>query len=902
MQVKLIRPLCMQGRAFGILLMLFLACWSYASTATEIPECPPATQAEALKLRQEVEDLKQREQWDKAAIRARCLVKVARQLFGPIHATTVNLERDLASILRAAGHPEDAALIEQQIELAVGTAGGIPDTAGLNLLIVKSKSLLDRGDVEGAGEVCRQARHQAAVLGLERSLAFAAILNECGRVYEAFGNYPMAEQRYTEAAELARELDGPNSKQRLPPLNNLGLLYWKKDEPSRALRPLQEVIEIDGKNNPDSIPTMVNLGLILAALGREDDARAEYLAAEEITKQTYGMSHPYLTAIYDNLAAQAWRIGRLEEAVDWQVRANAVSEHNVRSVLTLGSERQKLAYMASFVDATNASISLGLLAPAANLRASQMALETVLQRKGRVLDVMAESFSAVRASASAKDQQLFNTWQQTNAQYSTLLFRGPEQMPIEEYRALLDKLKGKLQGLETQLGERSPAFRHQAETVTLEYVQRAIPTDAVLVEYFRYKPYQPKAKKHASRWGAARYVVYVLKRQGAPVAIDMGEAKPIEAAAEAFRRSVAERRSNVRERARDLDALTLGKVRPLLGDSSALLISPDGALTLVPFAALVDERGQYLVERYRLSYLTSGRDLVRVAAEAPKREAPLILGDAAFGGAFGSTGARGEGKRAADMGTLRFGPLPATAQEVRAIGGILGLPANSILTKEAATEGAVKAVKGPRILHLATHGFFLPDLPETPVPDVLTPRPPATAHRLDDPLLRSGLALSGFNRRQEAKDANDGVLTALEVAGLDLWGTEVVALSACETGVGEVRVGEGVFGLRRALVLAGAQSQLMTLWQVADDPTKDLMVSWYSQLQQGVGRAEALHQAQLAALRGEALPVTNTRLRGVKLVGEAEQAADPSLAGSRHPYYWASFILSGATGPISALR
>ena len=834
MRVKFIRPSCMQCRALGILLMLLFGCQSYASTATDTAECPSATQAEALKLRKEVENLKQSGQWDEAAIRARCLVKVAIQLFGPKHATTVNLKRDLASILRSAGHPEDAALIERQIELAVGTADSMPDTSVLNLLIVKSKSLLDRGDVKGAGDVCREARRRAADRDLERSLPFVAVLNECGRVYEAFGNYPMAEQRYTEAAELARELDGPNSKQRLAPLNNLGLLFWKIGEPSRALMPLQEVINIDGKNNPDSIPTMVNLGVTFEALEREEEARAEYLAAEELTKQIYGMKHPYLINIYTNLGAQAWRRGRIDEAVDWHIQANVVSEYNVRSILTLGVERQKLAYMASFVGDSHASVTLGLLAPAANQRGWQMALETVLQRKGRVLDVMAES----------------------------------------------------------------PAFRHQTETVTLEGVQRAIPAGAVLVEYFRYRPWQPKAKNLSSRWGVARYVVFLLKRQGALVAKDLGEAAPIEAAAEAFRRSLAERRNDVRQRARDLDALILGKVRPLLADASALLISPDGALNLVPFAALVDQSGQYLIESCPLSYLTSGRDLLRRSTEASSREAPLILGNPDFGGSFGSADRRGERKRAADMETMSFGPLPGTAKEVKAIGAILGLPAKRILTKEAASEGTVKAVRGPRILHLATHGFFLPDLPEVPLSSALTPTPRSTAQRLEDPLLRSGLALSGFNRRQEAKDANDGVLTALEVTGLDLWGTEVVALSACETGVGEVRSGEGVFGLRRALVLAGSQSQLMTLWQVADEPTQQLMVSWYSQLKQGVGRAEALYQAQLAALRGEALPVTNTRLRGVKLADIPGQANDPSLAGTLHPYYWASFILSGVTGPI----
>jgi CHAT domain-containing protein/tetratricopeptide (TPR) repeat protein len=882
--------------------MLFLAYVSYASAATETAQCPPATQAEAIKLRAEVEDLKQGKQWNEAATRARCLVEVARQLFGPSHATTINLERDLASILRTAGRAEEAVLIEQQIRHTEGTAAGTSDTTGLELFVVRSKSLLERGDAKGAGDVCRQARDQAANRRLERSLVFALVLNECGRAYEASGDDLMAEQRYTEAAELARELGGPNSRHRAPPLNNLGLLYWKKDEPSRALGPLREALEIDGKNNPESIPTMIDLGLVLARLGREDEARGQYIAAEELTKRTYGVSHSHLISIYYNLGAQAWRNGRLDEAVDWHLRANTVIEENARSVLTLGSEQQKLDYMRQFEGDTYASISLGLALSRGSLRASRMALQTVLQRKGRVLDVMAENFSAARSSASVEDQQLFNAWQQTNAQYFTLLSRGPEQMSIVKYQALLDTVKGKLQELETRLGGRSPAFRNQAKTVTLEGVQRAIPADAVLLEYARYKLYQPNAKNNASRWGAARYVVYLLRGHGAPVAVDIGEAGPIEVAAEALRLSVSGRRSDVRQRARELDALILGKIRRLLGNASALLISPDGALNLVPFAALVDENGHYLIERYRLSYVTSGRDLVRQSTGTSSREPPLILGDAAFGGAFGSPDARGEGKRATDMGTLRFGPLPGTAREVQAIGQILRLSPDRILTREAASEAAVKAVKGPRILHLATHGFFLPDLPEAPTPDLSAPRAPAMGGNRADPLLRSGVALSGFNRRAEARSANDGVLTALEVVGLDLWGTEVVALSACDTAVGEVRAGEGVFGLRRALVLAGAESQLMTLWQVADEPTKDLMVSWYSQLQQRVGRMEALYQAQLAALRGKALPVTNTLLRGVKALEEPGEPADPGIAGARHPYYWASFILSGATGPISASK
>ena len=137
---------------------------------------------------------------------------------------------------------------------------------------------------------------------------------------------------------------------------------------------------------------------------------------------------------------------------------------------------------------------------------------------------------------------------------------------------------------------------------------------------------------------------------------------------------------------------------------------------------------------------------------------------------------------------------------------------------------------------------------------------------IENPLLRSGLALAGANRRQGG-DGEDGILTALEAAGLDLWGTKLVVLSACETGVGEIKNGEGVYGLRRALVTAGAESQVMSLWQVSDSATRDLMIGYYKRLQAGEGRNEALRHVQLGMLGSQDL---------------------------RHPFYWAAFIQSGA--------
>jgi CHAT domain-containing protein len=191
------------------------------------------------------------------------------------------------------------------------------------------------------------------------------------------------------------------------------------------------------------------------------------------------------------------------------------------------------------------------------------------------------------------------------------------------------------------------------------------------------------------------------------------------------------------------------------------------------------------------------------------------------------------------------------------------LPDAVLITGAQATETALKQTRGPRVLHIATHGFFLEDLNAASGTG-------ATRSRLtENPMLRSGLAFAGVNNLRSGVD--DGVLTALEAAALDLNGTKLVILSACETGVGEVQNGEGVFGLRRAFVVAGAETIVMSLWPVADQATKDLMIAYYRRLSEGESRTQALRQAQLELLQDES---------------------------RSHPFYWAGFITSGQGGPL----
>jgi CHAT domain-containing protein len=212
-----------------------------------------------------------------------------------------------------------------------------------------------------------------------------------------------------------------------------------------------------------------------------------------------------------------------------------------------------------------------------------------------------------------------------------------------------------------------------------------------------------------------------------------------------------------------------------------------------------------------------------------------------------------------DLSQLYFAQLGGTAQEARSIQ--LLFPDASLLSGPQATEAALKRTVGPRVLHIATHGFFLGE----PATVNSATRGINATPQIANPLLRSGLAFSGANLRRG--DSNeDGILTALEASGLNLWGTKLVVLSACDTGVGEVRNGEGVYGLRRAFVLAGAESLVMSLWPISDYTTRTLMTNYYRNLKQGMGRGEALRQVQLGMLK-----------------------RNPNL----HPFYWANFIQSG---------
>jgi CHAT domain-containing protein len=345
--------------------------------------------------------------------------------------------------------------------------------------------------------------------------------------------------------------------------------------------------------------------------------------------------------------------------------------------------------------------------------------------------------------------------------------------------------------------------------------------------------------------------------------------------------------------AHDLYRQVFAPIQRELGSAKEIFVAPDGNLNLLPFEVLQGPDGKFLIEDYTFYYLGSGRDLLGFGTSQTTGGKALLIGDPSFDlGAeekastlrqLAMTAGTDDAvaKRSTDLRGFQFAPLPGTRQEVQAIHALLGVDKADLFTDKAALEEVLRQHGTPRILHLATHGFFLSDQDIASLRDDdrgmrqlgLGPALPARVGKIENPLIRSGIALAGANRALATSDLgqSDGLVTAEKILGLRLRGTDLVVLSACETGLGDVKNGEGVFGLRRAFTQAGAKSLVMSMWAVPDQETQELMVRFYENMLSGeLNRAQALRQAALAQM-----PVIKARY------------------GAAHPSYWGAFVFLG---------
>jgi CHAT domain-containing protein len=676
-------------------------------------------------------------------------------------------------------------------------------------------------------------------------------------------------ERLLNAAIRESELQPPRSQ--VSNLNNyFGLvdLYRQQKRYKEALNVLDRIARIQDQSWGENFSnnSLWSRARILIEAGDYRGAHKSFTTLLKGRKKIYGARHPNVGFALEGLTRSAMGLGRGHEAFKRLKLSLDMMEEEIQRNLAIGNEADNRAFIASKAYQVDLALSLHQIHLPQHRGAARLAMETLLRRKARALDAAVDTRAALRSKLNGEARKRFDRLTVLRARLAHLVVSGPKTVEPGAFPKKVNALQEKIRQAEMTLRRSSHAFKNHQSMVSFEAVQKAIPADASLVEFVVMRPFDSKAMNTRH---PARYMAYVLSRESeSPKAFDLGEASVIDAQIGRFRRQLSSSESiGIEEEAQRTYKLLFKQLEAEVSGKKQLILSPDGALNLLPFGALMNEQGQYLIRGQTVTYVTSGRDLLRSSVGVQGASKTTIFADPTFEKLDPNKKSSHRGSRSVDFGSMRWSSLPATGKEAEALEKII--KGAVVYRGVEATEERMKALRSPQILHVATHGFFLKPTQSqrtNPGDGWGTLRVQATGE--ENPLLRSGLILAGPGERT---DAEDGVLTALEASSMELGGTELVVLSACDTGVGDISLGDGVHGLRRALVVAGAKSLLMSLWKVDDDATRHLMSGYYRKLATGLSSAAALRQIQLAMSRSERYS---------------------------HPMYWAAFIPVGVSEKI----
>ena len=851
-------------------------------------------------------------------------LRIREDILGPSHPSVANSLNSLAALYSQQGAYERA---EPLVQRALRILNATPDASHRDVATVLNHLAtlyMYQGAYERALPLYQRVLKMGENLLRPNHPDIAWRLNNLARLYAHQGDFEQAEPLYRRALRIRENALGPKHPDVAQSLNNLAEIYFALEAYERVEPLLQRALKIQeaalGPSHPVVAASLSSLSFLYFRQGMYKWAAALSEQALQILEAAKGARHPDIASLLTLLARLRLAKQRLGDAVPLLARALALSEGRLRKEALTFSESR----LASFLDLLRQDEErlyalLRAYADAPEVR--HLALTATLLRKGRSLEELARLSRTAARSLNAKDQVAFEQLRALRTQFAELSLQGPGKLPLADYQTRLESLETEGDKLEDELALHSAPLRGLKDLPSpkdiVEQVAQALPKNGALVEIVAYEdwPLVPQPGILESQLPhEPRYLALVLLPAGDIRTADLGPAAPIDQAVARLRAALASRDTEYLTAAQELHRLAFAPLVSLLGPQRRVFVSPDGQLGLVPLGTLHDG-DRFVADTYDLSYLTSGKDLLRRLNPAPASRGVVVFADPDFsatlpppnktpldqaqalGHSYGLE--RFFSSPRAGLAGLGWIPLPGTRKEAEAIQKLV--PGAQLFLGAAATKSALLNLPTPGILHVATHGFFLDDVKNpsdtagtagtrtlSSVGEIAAQEPRQVPH---DPLLRSGLVLAGAapptpstrvteTRAAPAATANavprprqqDALVTALEMAGMNLWGTELVVLSACETGRGEVKVGQGVYGLRRALVVAGAETVVTSLWKVDDETTRALMEGYYRGLLSGLGRSEALDQA-MKAMRAE----------------------------HPHPYYWAPFIVVGNDAPLRGL-
>ncbi len=823
----------------------------------------------------------------------------ALQLRGRLSANLASIYHNLAMVNADEGRLADALHYgEEALDIRLNTYGDKHPVVGHSLNNIASIKV-DQGDYEGAEKMFLQAYELFNTGNEATKLDVANTLESLGLLYRTMGRLPEAEKALSDALAIYEStFEEPNSSiaETWCGLADVAVAasHYAKAE-SLYVKSLALQKELYGDVHPQVAFTLRDLAVCYWKTGRLEMADSSFADAKAILETLFGANHIELARILESQSIMNRGRGDFGLAFSQADSAFNIRYDNYMSNNYVLTERELLKYAGLSRETAYLLASAYADLDQPDSEQTERVARALITTKGLVTLNVKTATEHLLETNDAATRAAFDSLRTAKSQIAKEFTSSPDAESNlspntrDSLQALANKLEQRLARLNTAFEENRGARLDE-----ISMLARAIPVDACLIEYIKYNHTPADGGEQAQS-----YLVVTVNHDAGISLINLGPADVIDKQVDVYRtHMISMSKSNhlpSNEDTRVYSGIAKHLYKSLIspvGDSldtyDQLLISPVSYLNLVSFASLIDENDRYLIESARIHYLSAGRDILAALHSTKAKEGVLAVGDPDFDATVEERrNARGGEPVAApdespefvtrslqlscgDLANLNVNRLPGTAREIQLlVSGLSPDEANnaSVLLGAAASEGRFKSeAPRKRIIHIATHGYYLNGL----CSDETTGRDEEKTF-ITNPLLLSGLLLAGSNLHGKGADSaglDDGYLSAYEIANMDLRGTDLIMLSACETGLGKLEEGEGVYGLRRAFQVSGARAVVSSLWAVSDESTAELMGVIYEDRATMI--TDRLRDSQLKR-------ITSLRKAGLP----------------DHPYNWAGFIAIG---------
>lgn len=666
-------------------------------------------------------------------------------------------------------------------------------------------------------------------------------------LYKDMGENEKAISLYLEAIENTEKTLGKDHSDYRGLLNNLANFYKVMGQYKKALPLYLEALEITekkrGKDNFKYGNLLIKLANLYKIMGQNEKAISRYLEAKEIIEKTPEKDHSDYRSLLNNLANSYSDMEQYKNALPLYLELNNATLEQIQFSYdhTTSRDKKRITYMDG--DQTlNQFANYNYLTNNEYQSALPLATNNILTSKGLLLNASKNMLVELQ---SLKDPSLNTIIEDFRSRRT--FFTQQIQLPIAERIPDFKEYQFSLEGLELKLVlEYKKKFKTDISVVR-NFKETQLKDSEIAIEYTHFDLYDKK-------WtDSTMYVAYLYKKHWkSPKVVNLFEEKELSkflsvsnSPNDLYQSRGGEGNSTKNKIVISASIYNLiwKPLEPYLEGNETIYYAPDGILHKIPFAALPNEKGELIAEKYNIQQMGNTAD-IRTNTSVPELDNALLIGGVKYEYVENSKKEKKESFSLLESDQLLgneknrnitrngFAYLPGTVIEVNNIKKQLSK--SKFLTGYDATETAFKELSGdsPSILHIATHGFFLPKLEVKKQEQGLRLGQKREQSLAENPLLRSGLLFAnanyawknGYNPYEE----DDGILTALEISNLDLSGTDIVILSACETGLGDIEGSEGVYGLQRAFKMAGVKTIIMSLWEVPDAETAEFMNLFYT--------------------------------------------------------------------------